>query len=226
MPEPMVTPSRTFNFEKMKSPRLHANSEAPGSYRIATLISETVINAGATLTFEQYISGYGEISGAKIQCYISSDIFSSETSLVRCSLATENEQHIVWGSIEQRIEGSGFRMALEGVHPPHWGKSTIFVDASERINSVITEMHYKNPPFTYILSTKKKIKSGVHYIDFYLTFFNGREWVTNKERVEFKIRNFFEKHNKAISWLAIVASALAIIRLAAVPCVEWLISLF
>ncbi|NMY32876.1 hypothetical protein HBR94_15365 [Pseudomonas sp. WS 5412] len=226
MPEPMVTPRRTFNFAKMKSPRSHANSEAPGSYNIATTISKTVINAGEKLTFEQYITGYGEISDAKIQCYISSDIFSSETSLVKCGLGLENEKDLAWGNTEQSIEGDGFRMTLDAISVSHWDKSTVFVDASERMNSVITEMRYKNPPFTYILNTKKKAKSGIHYIDFYLTFFNGREWITNKERVEFKIRNLFEKYTTPISGLAIVASVSAIAKIILMPIGKWIISLF
>lgn len=223
MSEAMITPHRTYDFSKMKKPREHANSDAPGSYKIASLIGDTVINPGGALSFAQYITGYGEIDGAKIQCYISSDVFDSNNSSVECSIGLEGGKNMIWGKDKKNIEGDGFRMSLEGISHPAWGKATVFVDASETINSVLTEMRLKSPPFRYSLTTKKKVKSGVHYIDFYLTYFNGREWVTNKERIEFKVRNFFEKHNKLISWLAIIASSLAIIRLAVIPFLQWLV---
>lgn len=225
MSEAMTPPRKTYDFSKMASPREHKNSEAPGSYKIASLISETVISPGQELRFEQYITGYGEIKGAKIQCYISSDVFDATKSSVECGIGLKDGKNLYWGKEKKNIDGDGFRMSLEGISDEKWEQNTLFIDASERINSVLTEVRLNNAPYQYRLTTKNKVKSGVHYIDFYLTYFNGREWITNKERVEFKIKNFFEKHNKSISWLAIVASSLAIVRLAVIPFAQWVISL-
>lgn len=224
MIEGMNAPEGNIALDKKLKPREHAFADAPGCYAIATLTAETIINPGSRLNFEQYVTGYGMIKGCKIQCYISSNVFDSEDAFVDCSIGPNDNKQIVWGKQRLRVENSGFRMAFEGLRTAKWGEeSTVFIDASSKINSVLTELKLEKAPLTFSLKTQNSIKSGTHYIDFYMTYFNGREWITNSDRVEFKVRNFFERHNKSITWLAITASLLAIIRLAVVPATQWVL---
>lgn len=217
-------PPHKTDIADKKKPREWPNAGEPGSYQIATKAGKTIISPGDVLTFDQYITGYGNIMTGKIQCYISSDVFLGESSYVESGLSP-NDHDIEWGRDKNLITDDGFRLSLQGIsidEKPEWGDSTMFVDASPNINSVLTETKRLKAPFTYSLATKKNAASGMHYIDFYLTYFNGREWITNKERVDFKIKNFFERHNKSITWLAIIASVTALLRLAVIPAAQWL----
>ncbi|PIB40351.1 hypothetical protein AOA59_28030 [Pseudomonas sp. 2822-15] len=219
----------TINLGNRKTPRSFKNCDAPGRYSLATLVGETILNPGDALVFEQFITGYGEGLDIKIQCYISSNVFDNSEAHVLLELGDGGDGKAQWGVKKENIIDDGFR-----IYPNQYTfdkgtdreRSTIFVDGSERINSVLSEIRLDRAPFTYNLKTKKNIKSGIHYIDFYMTYYNGKEWILNKERVEFKIRNFFERHNKLISWLAITASILAIIRLALIPALQFLYNHF
>lgn len=211
-----------INLMDRDRPRYFANCNSPGAYSIATRVGETILNPGDTLKFEQFVTGYGDARDAKIQCYISSNVFDDSKAHVLLGLGSDTpEEKVRWGFERMNVQDDGFRinpnMFTYNAKTKNEVK-TFFVDGnSEKINSVLSEVRLTNAPFTYSLPTKKDIKPGSHYIDFYMTYFNGREWIVTKERVDFKIRNFFERNNKFISWLAIIASTSAIARLVMIP---------
>ncbi|QHD06567.1 hypothetical protein PspR76_12900 [Pseudomonas sp. R76] len=107
-------------------------------------------------------------------------------------------------------------------------ESTMIFDVEQASKRPIlaSEKKLNHAPFEYTLKTKKALSPGEHYIDFYLTYFNGEKWITSKERVSFKIRNFFERHAKTISALAIIASISGIIRFLASPIYDLVKPLF
>ena len=218
-----------INLKERVSPRSFPNCDKPGCYSIATRVGETILNPGDTLKFEQFITGYGDARNVKIQCYISSNVFDNAGAHVLLGLGNSATGKAEWGVERMNVEDDGFRLSpnqfvfYQGTDKEI---ATPFVDGSEMINSVIPEIRLGKAPFTYSLPTKKTIKSGTHYIDFYMTYFNGREWIVSKERVDFKIRNLFERHNQFITWTAITASVLAIVRLALVPVAVWIYELF
>ncbi|MCP2052485.1 UNVERIFIED_ORG: hypothetical protein J3D59_002345 [Pseudomonas fluorescens] len=220
-----------INLMDRDRPRYFANCDSPGCYSIATRVGETILNPGDTLKFEQFVTGYGDARDAKIQCYISSNVFDNANAHVLMGLGSDAPgEKMKWGFERNNVTDDGFRinpnMFIYKAKTKDEVK-TFFIDGnSDKINSVMSEVRLTNAPFTYSLPTKKDIKSGSHYVDFYMTYFNGREWVVTKERVEFKIRNFFERNNKLISWLAIIASVFAIIRLALVPFAQSIYELF
>lgn len=214
-----------MKFESMEAPRMFPNADKPGSYQIATLTKESILNPGDNFSFEHFITGYGEISGAKMQCYFSPDVFDHAHSTVDHSINQREigngQAQMYWGSIQTKIDPSGFASSLRGVEVARWKQNTLFFDASEEINGVATERRYGskegslrigNAPFLYNLKTNKKIKPGDHHIDFYFTYFNGWEWICSKERVSFKINNMFERYATPLSIIATIAILLSIFK--------------
>lgn len=202
------------------------NADKPGSYQIATRAGKTTINAGDTLQFEQYITGYGNIRTAKIQAYISTAAFDLETSHILNSLVktdTETGFTLNWGNQKDKLTETGFTCLMAGVSAPGDDESTMIFDASPTSNEAIlmSERKIEHAPFEYSLQTKKTVGPGDHYIDFYLTYFNGEKWTTSKERVSFRIRNIFERYAKTISVLALITSISGIVRFALFPLYEF-----
>ncbi|WP_159955666.1 hypothetical protein [Pseudomonas sp. R76] len=207
------------------------NGEKPGSYQIATRSGKTTINPGETLIFEQYVTGYGNIQTAKLQAYISTDAFDLEDSYILSSLATENTEmglKLSWGNQKDKLSETGFTCVMAGLSYTPDDESTMIFDVEQASKRPIlaSEKKLNHAPFEYTLKTKKALSPGEHYIDFYLTYFNGEKWITSKERVSFKIRNFFERHAKTISALAIIASISGIIRFLASPIYDLVKPLF
>lgn len=200
-------------------PRNWNNYDAPGSYALASRVSETVINAGDTLKFEQYITGYGEIKKCKIQCYISSDIFDDTVSTVTNSLAQRDNIELFWGARRDVIGEPGYHCTCSGLRADNWEEETLFFDAGSH-GMLLSEMKVTNAPFDYSLKTRNNIKPGSHYIDFYMTYFNGEEWKTSKERVDFRVNNSFEKHSTVISLLAAAALIVTIVHDGLAPLLE------
>ncbi|MDR8369220.1 hypothetical protein NM213_04750 [Pseudomonas lactis] len=214
-----------FKPEEMKAPRIFPDAEKPGSYQLATQANESILNPGDTFSFEQYITGYGEISGAKIQCYFSPDAFDHQHSTVDHSINVRElgngiSEHY-WGSLTTKIDPQGFAYSLKGLSTPHWETDTLFFDISTKMNGIATErkLGFKDEkkvlgkaPFEFNLKTNKKIKPGEHHIDFYFTYFNSWEWICTKERVTFKVNNRFERHATSLSILATIALLVTIFK--------------
>ncbi|WP_171051967.1 hypothetical protein [Vibrio rotiferianus] len=209
-------------------PRMGKYADEIGAYHLASRVFSKTINPGEIFEFEQYITGYGDIQTPKIQCYISSEIFDRERSFVINSIKRDGNE-ISFGSQSDKIGEEGFTCHLSGVQAAEWEESTLIFDRSGSTNgskAVFTESKANNAPFHYKLKLKDDVKSGDYSIDFYFTYYDGHRWQCSKESVDFKVRNFFEKHAKVISSLAIVATSLSILRFGVIPCLKWLISLF
>ncbi len=207
------------------------NGDHPGSYQIATRAGKSTLNPGETLHFEQYITGYGNILTAKIQAYISTDAFVMDDSFIRSSITkkeVDGGTELGWGNTVMNPTDTGFTCVLAGMQLHESHESTMIFDVPGHPGTpiLVCENKVNHAPFEYTLKTKKDIGPGEYYIDFYLTFFNGDHWITSKERVPFKVRNFFERHAKAISALAVIASASGIIRFAALPIYDFVKSFF
>ncbi|MCD9506126.1 hypothetical protein [Photobacterium phosphoreum] len=207
-------------------PRTGMYADEIGAYHLASRVFSKTINPGETFKFEQYITGYGDIRNSKIQCYISSEIFDKENSCVINSLKKDGNK-IGFGNQSNQIDDEGFTCYLSGVQADNWDESTLFFDKggdSKGSKSVFTESKAENAPFFYKLKLKNDVKPGDYSITFYFTYYDGHRWQCSKETVDLKVRNFFEKHAKIISSLAIIATSLSIIRFGFLPLAKWFFS--
>lgn len=206
----------------MKGPRNKKYAEKPGAYNLATRVGKTTINPGEDFKIEQYITGYGSILQAKLVCYLSSDVFDSQLSYVNHSMKYDKETELMtWGNDTSNVIDPGLTLTLLGLKEAGWEESSAIIDIDSDSNRVSTEAKFINAPLDYNFKTLKSIAPGDHYIDFHLTYYNGEKWIITKEKIAFKVTNFFERHAKSISWFALVATTLSIIRFGVVPVVEF-----
>lgn len=207
-------------------PRTGKYADEIGAYHLASRVFSKTINPGEVFEFEQYITGYGDIRVAKIRCYISYEIFDKKNSVAINSIKNDGDV-ISFGNQEDGVGDEGFLCHLSGVQAPGWDESTMVFDRGEDTKgsaSVFTEFKVKNAPFHYKLKLKNDVKPGEYTIDFYFTYYDGHRWQCNKESVDLKVRNFFERNSKIISSLAIIATGLSIIRFGVLPFFKWIMS--
>lgn len=194
-------------------PRGKKHADKVGAYLLASRINSTVVDPGGFFEFEQYITGYGEISSAKLQCYISGDVFEEgDNSFLRNGMGSDDKS--VWfGEKVYKLKGEGFTCNIGGISHKNWTESSAFVDSeSDETIGIMTERKYGDAPFHYRLKIKGNVKPGDYRVDVYFTYFNGEKWQCNKETVSFKIRSFFERWSTGLSILGILATGIAIIR--------------
>jgi hypothetical protein len=198
------------------------NSDKPGAFKLASKLSENVVNAGSTVTLEQYITGYGANSGFKIICYISAKIFDeSESILISALLPPDDQSEMLrWGSQTMPISNGGHSLTMSMMKNELWPKPEAIFDIKENLNFIITERSLPAAPFTYKLKIRKDAKPGLHFIVFYMTYFNGSEWICEEERVSIKINSTFERYNTLISALAAAALIVTIIHDGIAPVIE------
>jgi len=203
-------------------PRNFRNSDAPGDYRLATVISKTSLNPGELVNIKQYITGYGQIDGIKLVSYISSAIFDESASYMTSGFGRnkDNPSISTWGKTKLGYSNSGLTLIPGGIKAPTWELPTFIHDMENNSNSILTERALPIAPFTYNLKLKPNAPPGLHYLSFYLTYFNGANWACLESRVEIKINNKFEQYSTPLSILAALALIVTIFHDGAIPILE------
>jgi hypothetical protein len=212
--------------QKTMMPRSKAYAQKPGAYQIATQGANTTLNSGDTLKFKQFITGYGEMSNAKIQAYFSAEVFDEKHSTIRQGIIWEKRDGLAiptgWGAHVDPLDSQGFCAQLHGGNFADYPYPAYVFDSDTNpsSNRVLTELQGEYAPFEFSLKLKKNASPGIHFIDFYFTYFNGEVWTVSKERVEFKITNSFEKHSGTLSLLAAIALIVTIVHDGIGPLIE------
>ncbi|WP_219268837.1 MULTISPECIES: hypothetical protein [Pseudomonas] len=184
------------------------DAEKPGAYKLASLLKESIVNAGDIVSIDQYITGYGANSGLKLVCYISNKIFDESASTLTTELSPPSEKNnntFQWGLKKIPVENGGFSLTPGKLQLEHWPKAEAIFDTTLGNNYILTERSLSSAPFAYKLQTLRNAKAGVYYLSFYLTYFNGNEWVCEEDKVDFRINSTFERYNTTISLLAATA---------------------
>ncbi len=65
-------------------------------------------------------------------------------------------------------------------------------------------------PLLWKLKTKKDTPPGNYLLNFIWTYHNGNNWVVEEKSVEIKVMNWFERNDKYIVYLAIMASIISL----------------
>lgn len=192
-----------------EKPRNGEGYERPGAYNIATVGNLSVADPGAKLKFEQYITGYGEIKGAKIVVFLSPDLIDIKESIIQHSLGGVGNE-LKFGVGKFPIENNSFAFTFGGMAAKKWKSETMLFDINNSSPPFIATEQFigldKTAPFTYSIKLRDDIKPGDYSMDFYFTYFNGDKWSCVKEQVKFKVRNIFERYSVWFSLLAVVAT--------------------
>jgi hypothetical protein len=90
------------------------------------------------------------------------------------------------------------------------------------VHAIATEKKAPRAPLELSLQTHRKILAGNHELHFYLTYFNGREWRTDRQSISLTVPNWFRRH-EVLSWTLGVASVVITVGGALIPLVRWLV---
>ncbi|MCK3826208.1 hypothetical protein [Pseudomonas sp. W2Aug9] len=198
-----------------KNPMNFPDAEKKGGYKLASLLKENTVNPGDTIIIEQYITGYGAYSGFKLVSYISNKVFDENKSFLYAGFippSEKNNNKLQWGNEKLRFTNDGVTVLPASMRIDGWPRPESTFDMESGTNKIVTEMALLNAPFVYKLKTLKNARPGVKYMVFYLTFFNGSEWICEESKVEFKINNTFERYNTTLSILAALALFVTILH--------------
>ncbi|MFJ4130809.1 hypothetical protein [Pseudomonas cyclaminis] len=152
----------------LQKPLSYKNHEKPGAYKLASVLRESVLNPGALIEIDQFITGYGSSSGLKITCYPSNELFVENESLFESGLgpSKDRDDTIVWGGKIGNVRNDGISIAVPSMQTPEWPESHSIFDMNLNANFVMTERRTPKPPLSYRLRLKKDATPGPHYIIF------------------------------------------------------------
>lgn len=203
-----------------------------GSYKQVFRVHTPVIDKGEKIKIEQFFSGYGINHFSKLVFFCSKDIFEQDSSLITYGykeneIDKDGKKSFEYGGEKKEFDKIGMFFDLSGaIKLNDWKHPTMYFDVNQsNCRQISTEMVVNESPFKYELKTKKNIKPGLYYLEFNYTYFNGVKWETDNRVVEFKVRNFIERHDTLIGVIATIASILAILGLGILPFFQWMMKI-
>lgn len=204
---PLNTGSSAGGHPSPQSPRNGAFAGSPGSYQPAVRLYPAVLNAGETVTVEVFISGYGEIGGAKLLVYPSPGVFDTQTVNSWCGFKLEDGT-ITFGGNAGGMDDAGCMFELTGgMKAAGWPTYTLFVDHIPGVlPQILTETIQKKPPILMKLPVRLGCRPGTYSLQFLLTYFNGSTWQTATQNVEFTIQTIIQRYDKLIAIVAALAA--------------------
>lgn len=199
------------------SPRRAMHANAPGNYEIIASADKQTIKPGDTLKIGVYITGYGNIEGAKLTLIAPTDFVlidgkeSLSSTFVRGFYYRLGEPiGIKILKSENQFDGKGSIMHISGTRSNDNGLFiTPFIDKyyidntslSPLTATISTELTIGNKaPFEFFLKTNTNSTSGIHKLNFYLTYFNGSEWKSSIQSVDIDIPTRY-KRNELVIWI-------------------------
>jgi hypothetical protein len=211
------TAERTVNLSN-GPPRQGAFAKNPGKYEIVVRAVNQIVNPGGTVLFEAYITGYGEITVAKLYSSFPKDIIEiGENTYVTHSLGNDNT-NIYFGARKETIDQAGNIMDLVGIKTEKWDYSTMFIDfnlfsfkpksALVQTRKILTESNINKSPVEFHLKTIKEASPGIYTFKFYLIYFNGSEWNISTEKIQIEVPSWLKRHE---GWAWAIGIILALI---------------
>lgn len=208
--------------ENKLAPRNGLHASEPGEYNLIARIDNQLVDPGGKVKIEIFITGYGNISAAKLVSYPSPGAFELFSSVVRSGLR-EIGGKLFWGGVERFLDPSGITLDLgsAGFKNPNWKQQTIFVDTGDSPTpQIFTETTQKpegedaEGPVTLILKLLHSVNPGTHSVNLLLTYYNDNCWKSSSKTVKFTVRNFYQR-NEMCLWIIgfVVGTLLTIIGL-------------
>jgi hypothetical protein len=201
-------------------PRSAMFAKEPGNYELAIRALNPEIEPGGTINLEVFITGYGEIKGAKVY-------FLAPPQFIQTGKA-------IFGLTEKRSLDNlrefefGGREALTNEHGIIWigiagfganeQEATSFIDVhysksyvgQKPFSHILTENKSKNAPISLDLKTKEDVKPGRHQLKLYFTYFNGKEWKTSLASTEVEILTWMKRNEFKAYCVGIIFTIIAL----------------
>ena len=198
------------------SPMMGKNFDSPGNYELITRTNKTIINSGGIVIVDILITGYGKIPNSKLVFYPSGEILNLSHSKVYANLFMNESNQLLWGKNEVPLLNEGLTIGMTdvGFNFGKWDNSTQYFDITHGPSPQISTeaiMNAHKPPFQFHLKTNEKIKPGTYSLHFGFTYFNSVEWKGSTLKIDFTVRNIFQRYELLISWIASIAAAISIV---------------
>nr|WP_293303492.1 hypothetical protein [Allomuricauda sp.] len=233
----------TLNSVYTKLNQAAPTSQNPGSYSQVINASSTKLFPGDSFNIEHFITGYGQVDYRSVKLYysFSAQIIDTINSKVTHSFKlSKDKSEFSWGGIEQTMYNSGYfilrgaitlkdtitgRAINQSYYDDFRSKDDIEKDRSfMAINTEVVirgEDNKRSVPVKFNAKLKDDVKPGDYLATFTLTYFNGREWTSDRVQTEIKVLNVFERNEVIIQWTAIFVAVMTIFSLVK-PVLEFL----
>ena len=185
------------------------NGTKTGKYELVPRIYDANIDPGDTVVIDLYITGYGRIDNSKLAFYPPIAILSDSGSAVTYGFAYQNEQ-VEWGGHTDAVSERGITLPTQGTRDDRWPGYTSFFDVDEddtpRIATETSQGKNGSSPYTLKLQLSAKAKPGNYTTTLVFTYFNGETWQTSSVESKFTVRNVFQRNERVISILGVLAA--------------------
>jgi hypothetical protein len=205
--------------------------DKPGSYQLAVRITDAEVDPGNTTVMEVYLTGYGFIEGAKILFHPPPHFIDENWSTASLNPNLSPQGVFTYGADSVSLSEDGTILILSGGYKePQWSSYSQFFDVGRDYNpqqpgsiqQIASERKFEKAPLELSIKTKSNTPSGVHKLNFYLTYFNGQEWKGDSKSVQLKVPNWFER-NQFLSLAIAALSLLVAIGPALLSRIKWLL---
>jgi hypothetical protein len=191
------------------TPRAGQYGDKPGSYRLAVRTVTPEVDPGERMIMKVMICGYGEIAGTKLAVYPSPDSYVPEESSILHGLRRDGTV-LKYGRETQQFDPVGAVLVLRGLqaadaqgnacHHP-----TSFFDrhpnsSDTEVDVLATETELDKAPVEIVLKIRSNIRTGLHGLQFVLTYYDGERWQTDKQIVSVQVNNFIQQRPVLLGW--------------------------
>ncbi len=185
------------------------NGDKTGKYELVARIYDANIDPGDTVVVDIYITGYGRIANSKLALYPPVSVLSDSGSAVSYGF-DYREERVRWGGRSAAVSERGIMLPTAGTAAEPWPGYTHFFDVSDdptpRILTESSQGDDGTAPYTLSLQLSPQAKSGDYGITLVFTYFNGEAWQTSRVEPRFTIRNVFQRNERIISILGVLAA--------------------
>ncbi len=181
-------------------------NDRAGSYQLLIRGLNPIIDPGGIVSFEVYVVGNGIIKACNVRMTPSIVYIDNSSSRVYYGYQkTANMNNLRYGVLSQPISSSGFIVRI----PEVMFKK---IDLGDGFPQTLMERKEGRAPLEIYLKTKERILPGNYSCDLYLTYFNGYEWKTDSQKINFTVRNFLQRNELTIALVIALAAFMTIIR--------------
>lgn len=185
------------------------NGNKTGKYELIARIYDANIDPGDLVVVDIYITGYGRIANSKLALYPPISILADSGSAVSYGLEYRQER-VRWGGHTAAVSERGIVLPTLGTSEEPWPGYTHFYEVGEdptpHIATESSRGDNGTAPYTLHLQLSPRAKPGRYSTTLVFTYFNGETWQTSRAEPKFAVRNVFERNERTISILGVLAA--------------------
>jgi hypothetical protein len=211
-------------------PQNARHADRPGSYQLAVRSTKAEVNPGDITELEVYLTGYGQIQGAKILFYPPPYFIDTAWSMANYDAHLSADGEFTFGTTDSSFDETGGILILSGgLQNVRWSTPSLVFDITDSpekpagVHIIASEKKFGKSLLLYRLQTRKDSPSGTHQLNFLLSYFNGQEWKSDSKSISLKVPNWFER-NQGLSWAIAVVTLLVTLGAGPLSLLRWLIN--